>query len=476
MSNQFLIPSRLISRALFALFALWIFITFASLDNYPFVSDYYNSWRVGQITLLLLTGIAIFGIPKLKIGEHSRLIIVLSLFISCYALSYILGTKNTTAYLTISLYILIFISMGYFCITFSEDYPWHEKMLAYCTFAPIPAIIYFVTGIVIQLFDPTYTDHGHNHFMNIRYFNDALLPILILLWMRPSFLAQRKHDKTIAILSILYLYVFFSDGARAIILAFISAFIAILLFDYKRRAAIKMPLLYLVLTVMIFYAPSIFESITATAITTNQTDLIRTSSSGRLDLYLYSLHSFLQDPLFGMGAGNFTLPQDIEKYHGQGHPHNLILLWLSELGALGVILNIILCAVLLTLFRHRKQIPTWGWIGAFTLVINGLLSGSLVYPFSQMLSLLVIVYIYAQYKQTHTIHTTHPLINSCWFYTKLMTLITVPTLILTLYWIYPYTENMPLNTDDAIFDETLIYRAKGPSTWQQNPIVNFPKD
>lgn len=473
------LPLLLLHRSIFIIFALWIFVTFASLDNIPWFGDYYNVWRVGQIGILILSSIAFLTLPKRVILLYPKITLFTTVPALCYFLAYFIGTQNATSFLTISLNILLIISIAYFAITFTSGFKWYERILAFIAFMPIPAVIYFFTGIIIQFFDPAYSDHGHNHFANIRYFNDALLPALLILWLRPSFLAQPKYNKIIATLSILYLYIFLSDGARAIMLAFTLAFIAILIFDQSRKSVIKMPLIYLMGAIFLFYSLDFLASIINNGTSLESLELSRGTSSGRINLYLHSLQSFIQNPLSGLGVANFTLPSDNPIFHGQGHPHNLILMWLSEMGILGVILSILLCFVSLKLFLVRKDLPVWGWVGIFVLLANGMLSGALVYPFSQMLTLLLVIYVYAQYQQTQS---NIKLSDSTYKYTfigilcsKAMLIFAIPILIITTYWIYPYIIDIPFNHKDVILDETLIYRAQGPSTWQANPIVNFPK-
>lgn len=474
------LPLLLLHRSIFIIFALWIFVTFASLDNIPWFGDYYNVWRAGQIGILILSSIAFLALPKRVILLYPKITLFTTAAALCYFLAYFIGTQNATSFLTISLNILLIISIAYFAITFTSDFKWYERILAFIAFMPIPAVIYFFTGIILQFFDPTYTDHGHNHFNNIRYFNDALLPALLILWLRPSFLAQPKYNKIIMTLSILYLYIFLSDGARAIMLAFTLAFIAILVFDRSRKSVIKMPLIYLMGAVFLFYSLDFLASIINSGASLENLELSQGTSSGRVDLYLHSLQSFIQNPLSGLGVANFTLPSDNPIFHGQGHPHNLILMWLSEMGALGLMLSILLCFVSLKLFLVRKNLPTWSWIGIFMLLANGMLSGALVYPFSQMLTLLLVIYVYAQYQQNQS---NIKLSDSAYKYSlisilcsKAMLIFAIPILIITTYWIYPYIIDIPFSHKDVILDETLIYRAQGPSTWQANPIVNFPKE
>lgn len=473
--NNFL-SQEYLHRAIFIIFAFWIFITFASLDSLPFMGDYYNVWRMNQIFLLIICGLAFLIQSTSQLAQIPiKFLVIISIISTCYFISYFTGIKNTTAYLTISLNILILISLIYFANNLASDFMWHEKLLAICTFLPMPAIIYFFTGVIIQFFDPTYQDHGHNHFNNIRYFNDALLPVLILLWIRPSFLAQEKYNKLILVLSTLYLYIFLSDGARAIMLAFSLAILMILLFDRQRMRQIKIPLHSLILAVSFFYAIQ-YLIIWIHGEDIYNLSLVRATSSGRLDLYLYSIESFIKNPIQGFGVANFTLPLDTPKFHGQGHPHNLFLLLLSEMGILGLVISILLSLCLLFLFIIRKNLPTWGWIGVFMIAINGMLSGSLIYPFSQMLSLLLIIYLYAIYqKNNETIAQVTATAKSIIYYNKILVIISIPILVLTTYWILPYLQEMPMNAQDVILDETLIYRAKGPSTWQQNPIMNFPQ-
>lgn len=474
------LPLLFLHRSIFILFACWVFLTFASLDNIPWSGDFYNVWRAGQIFILILSAVAFLTIPKRLLLIHPHIIVLTTLAALCYFLSYCLGIQNVTSYLTISLNILLILSIAYFAIIFTLDFHWYEKILALVSFMPIPAIVYFFTGIIIQLFDPTYTNHGHNHFANIRYFNDALLPALLILWLKPSFLAQAKHNKTITILSVLYLYIFLSDGARAIMLAFTLAFSAILLLDRSRKSAIKMPIIYLIYTLLLFYSLDFIANTLNDGSALDNHELSRSSSSGRIDLYIYSLRTFIENPISGLGIANFTLPTDNPAFHGQGHPHNLILMWLSEMGILGAALSILLCFISIKIIIIRKNLPTWGWIGVFMLLANGMLSGALVYPFSQMLTLLLIVYVYACYQQTQP---NIKLSNSTYKYTligilfsKAMLIFAIPILIIATYWIYPYLINIPMNHKDVILDETLIYRAQGPSTWQSNPIVNFPKE
>ncbi|MBS7816144.1 O-antigen ligase family protein [Wohlfahrtiimonas chitiniclastica] len=453
-------------RIIIYLSLIWLFGSFAGIDLNPWIDDYYNEWRMGEIILLLFSAVGLILLPSTELRHHRHALKIAALINGCYVLLLIFGIHNVTAYLTLSLNILLVMAFLYFAMAFKKDQVWFNHALAGISLTPIPSIVYLLTSVMIQITDPNYTSVGHNTFGNIRYFNDALLPLLMILWLRPGFLANQRFTPWIFILSTLYLFVFFYDGARAVLLSLTIGILLIMVLGQHKRAALTLPLmtvicaftLYVVFNVLMLQDAQLYG-------------VTRTTSSGRMDLYLFSLQTFMDNVYIGMGAGHFIS----EDGNQLAHPHNFMLYWLAEMGLMGLMLNLLCLYLLVCLLSYADQLPAWLWVSVFVLMSNGALSGSLIYPISQWLTLMLMAYAYAALPSTSTAQPLAPVIYV--YGHKGLAVITSILIMLSTYYAWPYIRHEMLSREtDATDDPMLINRAFGPATWQHNPIIAWPSE
>ncbi|WP_180161360.1 O-antigen ligase [Acinetobacter sp. YH12040] len=385
-----------INKSLIIFIPLFSFIVFSSLSFY-WVKAPYDAWRIYEILLLIfanILGIQLifqqkYQIIDIKFDKNISLIISILVFII------LISAANShyppRAYADASLYFLLMSA----CLIYANLFKYYKKLaeniLACVAILPMLTLMF----LPIAIFDRLQGGIGSwtQSFTNIRMLDDALLPCIFLLWLRVGFLkvsdqlTKPKHWLlTISIYSVstIYLLNFLFHGARACLLAIITGLILSVIYHKKsKQFDLKLPILS-GLTALSLY--TIYHQILPSSI---GSALARTSSSGRIDLWLKAFNTWLENPILGVGGNHFLLQQP---YTIIAHPHNIWLKFLSEWGLSVFLLTGLIIALCINIKQKISQIPPLLLAGTIAILINSMLSGSLLYPVSQITSLCVLSY------------------------------------------------------------------------------------
>lgn len=388
---------HIINKSLLILIPLFCFIAFSSLSAY-WVKAPYDAWRIYEILLLLATNVLglhllykenyqIFDEKIRKIIFPLITLLATLVFISAWQADY-----SPRAFADASLYFLLMSACLIYANLFQNYKKLTENILACVAIIPMLTLIF----LPIAIWDRLQGGIGAwtQSFTNIRMLDDALLPCLFLLWLRIGFLkvsVQLSKLKqwllTVSVYSVstIYLLNFLFHGARACLLAIFISLICVAIYNRKKSFEfLKLPTFSGLIAVILYF---IYHQILPETIGSS---IARASSSGRIDLWMKAWNTWLENPILGVGGNHFLLQQP---YTVIAHPHNIWLKFLSEWGISAFILTGLIIALCINIKQKIPQIPPLLLAGTIAILINSMLSGSLLYPVSQITSLCVLAYI-----------------------------------------------------------------------------------
>ncbi|WP_078425506.1 O-antigen ligase family protein [Acinetobacter sp. MF4642] len=380
-----------LSKILLILIPFFCFIAYSSLSIY-WTSYPYDAWRIYEILILFIFSFSHFLIKNQYLTESRKAHLLT--FISIISISFlaILTISFSTAFdRAIAEASLIFLLIN-FTLIYSfliKKYSKLSKNIATSiAFLPMLSLIFLPLALVnrLQGGDGVWTQS----FTNIRMLDDALLPCLFLIWLQPiysnfDFQKNKLLKSCLYIVSTIYVLSFLFHGARACLLSiFIGLCISLIFTPNHQRKFLKLPIISLILALVIFnlYHLSFSEAIGPS--------INRITSSGRLDLWEKAVHLWFEHPILGVGGNNFMLHTP---FLLPTHPHNFFLKSLSEWGIAIFILILSLIPIIQAIYKQRKNIPIFLIAGAIAIFSNSLLSGSFVYPVSQIISLTFIAFL-----------------------------------------------------------------------------------
>jgi len=219
----------------------------------------------------------------------------------------------------------------------------------------------------------------YSGFINIRFFNQVqvfVLPFLVLL------LKFKSIQRIVFIILFLNLLLIFIGQARGALLSFLAFSIFALVLKTTLKKQVLTGLICLLLSWFVFY---ILDSLN-----NSNLDVLRTSSSGRIDIWLTTLQNLsLKHFFIGNGPGVFQI--SLGNSAPFSHPHNSLIEALNEWGLIALlsIVSVIFITfkqAIIHLKRHKKDIITESLFYSFTIGITySLFSGVHVMPVSQTL-------------------------------------------------------------------------------------------
>lgn len=388
--------SHIINKSILLLIPIFCFIAFSSLSIY-WVKAPYDAWRIYEILLLLVVNtIGIFILHKQQqqlLSERFKqiTILIIPLFTTLIFISAWTADYPPRAFADASLYFLLMSSCLICAYLFDQYKAFTQNILAWVALLPMLTLIF----LPIAIWDRLNGGIGAwtQSFTNIRMLDDALLPCLFLLWLRLGFLKESDQHATskkwlisisIYSISVLYLLSFLFHGARACLLAIFISLIGIAIYHRKKSIEfLKLPMFSGLISVTLYF---IYHQILPETIGSS---IARASSSGRIDLWLKAFHTWLDNPILGVGGNHFLLQQP---YTVIAHPHNIWVKFLSEWGVSAFLLTGLIIALCVSVKQKIPQIPPLLLAGTIALFINSMLSGSFLYPVSQITSLCVLSY------------------------------------------------------------------------------------
>ncbi|MFT7277675.1 MAG: O-antigen ligase [Gammaproteobacteria bacterium] len=372
---------NIIKPTLISLFFLCTLIPLIPIFSY----DYHNHQRIIQIALLLsmsLIALTFFlGIkePTFKLALNKKNGMLFSVFIFCGYLSALMSMEQSFSLLYtfhISLLILTMCYVG----TINN-----KKSILFIIYA---LLITHTSLILICLLNITFTLSEqqplnpyiiYSGFINIRFFNQVqvfILPFLVLL------LKFKSIQRVVFIILFLNLLLIFIGQARGALLSFLAFSIFALTLKTTLKKQVLIGLACFVLSSIAFYALD--------SLNRGGAEILRTSTSGRIDLWFNTLSNLSLKHLFiGNGPGVFEM--SLGSSAPFSHPHNSLIEILNEWGLIALIC---ILTVVFTTFRkaithlkqHKKDIITESLFYSFAIGITySLFSGVHVMPVSQTL-------------------------------------------------------------------------------------------
>lgn len=160
--------------------------------SFPFFKNSYDDWRLGQIILLTIINFAFLLLSKLLFLPFRAYIYPFYGVSFGVILLVLFGVVNVTALLTYGIMLASLVMAAYFILLFREDARWQSFFWALLSLSLFPVMVKLVANITLKFFLPWGVLSWHETFSNIRYLDDAVIPLLALLWLRPGFLAQPK--------------------------------------------------------------------------------------------------------------------------------------------------------------------------------------------------------------------------------------------------------------------------------------------
>lgn len=353
----------------------------------------YDYWRILEVIVMTFSFIiAYFFIKEPIVISKSKLIgfivlLTLAILSVTHAQDYLIAIIDGCQ-------IIILICYGFILTQLKKyiDTPALENAIAIMVLIPLYVVCWVFLGYYL-LWQQNIPLDWHGLFPNIRMYNDALLPCIWLLWYSPGFL--KKYDKTLIIVSSLYLLTLWLDAARANWLSIIIGITIICIAYRPNYQQIFKPIISIVLS-LIWYSLFLFfqtwvtnsSNINVNALSfiiANNYTVVRGDDFARWKMWEGAFYTWLENPILGIGGGNFVLLDDIISLN-LGHPHNLFVQLVVEWGITGIILVIMILFMFYQLTLERHKVPPILFGGCFALLLNTLLSGAFVYPISQILT------------------------------------------------------------------------------------------
>jgi O-antigen ligase len=338
-----------------------------------------------QMVLLLLTAILGFFIPTPALPKKITIGLVFIFLLA--SISSYLSPNPDRAFTDLALYFSLFLSiliLGH-ALRISQR---PIIILIILALSPMLTLMWLPFNILTIIQQDEVMWVWHSQFINIRYFDDTLLPALFMLW---YIIIEGKFSQAmktlLSLVASLYLLALFLDGARAALLSCSVAFVIALAVNYKK---LKLSYFYIVLSILL---SSVFYFLVPAGhgFARNSGE----TSSGRSEMWLNALQNWgssLQSIVLGSGGNPVAGYWTFNHTHHLMHPHNIGVQWLVEWGLAGILALILLGWICYRIFRQHQQIPLLTLAGAMAVVMNAFMSGSWVYPQSQITGLLLLAW------------------------------------------------------------------------------------
>ena len=393
--------------SLFLLYSipLFAFIAFSSLSAY-WVQAPYDGWRIYELFIVIAFGAYLICTKKINTGLFSAKInkimaIILIVTASLVACSSYSAQYSQRAIADAALYFLLASGIYAQAVSFRKNPSVAPKIAAWLAVLPMLSLIF----LPIAIYDISQDRPGAwtQSFTNIRMLDDALLPCLFLLWQRPAWLSKNPSKtklfnnlftSVIYTISVIYILSFLLHGARAGLLAIGIALICIALVRLKEWRHLLLPMNSIIIASIFFF---IFSHNQVS--TSGGSALIRGGSSGRIELWNKAIQLWWQQPILGTGGNNFALNDPVSLIM---HPHNIAFQLLSEWGIAGVLALLLVIPLIVLIIKKQKTLPTFVLASILALAVNAMLSGTLIYPVSQLLALWPLAWVISLLPITNT--------------------------------------------------------------------------
>lgn len=344
----------------------------------------YDELRLMQLIITVLFFITLIFNDSLKFSTYNIfLFISLLLFIVCcvsFLKIYILQDILTLVLLPIW---VLFLSLNLSSVVFDK----YKYLFLIIILSIFPCFFLFIS---IYTFLKSGIWHGwHLSSGSIRVFDSVIVPIIFLaIYLK---LQKYKYISNIypLIVFLLTLGLWF-DGARAALLSILMGLVVVFIFSKQHRKLVLGTAAIILFSFAVYQLTYYFYNQIHEV--EKSLNIIRTTTSGRWELWGYAYQKWIEQPWRGVG-GNFLASTD----YPLNHLHNFYLKLIFEWGVLGFVF---LCWI----FFQLKKVLTSNGVhialkaGICAVAVDAFFSGNLVYPASQISIVLLLGLAFAQYK------------------------------------------------------------------------------
>lgn len=351
----------------------------------------YDEWRLLVTTWLGILPIIsfLFGLNTLIYSSLSHLSIKILIFTYVFLLLYVfLVPKDINSLSLLLIYGLIINAVLTYSMVFSKVM-FKNIFLITMSMAPLLTVIW----LPIETF-LVYSYPGQiggkawiGNFINIRQYDDAVLPLLFLL-------AFARVPKRYNIFRWVIWCLIFSgsvhNGARAVLL---SIFLGILfsICWYRKWRWAKTLIMCFIGAIGLALVFSLLQNLPPLD------TLQRYHSSGRTELIIEAFSNIKYHWVLGVDT-----PIDYKHVY---HPHNLFLQLVADYGLLGMWIVAIVVLLWLLLLKKSHMLHPLAICSITAILLNALLSGSMLYPHSQLFNIMLIAYVVHLYIKTDSGHS-----------------------------------------------------------------------
>ena len=385
-----MLVDRFLTLIISILLFLFIFVGFNGI-NVGYTSILYDQQRLLQIIILTLN--TIFFIHS---GIFYQIFFRLS-FVLFLSLSFFLFFRMD--YLLI-VDILFYFMLMLLIINLSKYFNLHQ-IFKISIYFPIVNIAFLALSLIGFFFSYEIKD-WHLNYSNIRLYDSALVPLIFYIFYYLSQLESRKKSILLSMLVVAYIVSLYFDGARAALGAiFIGLFLSLGLYwrDGDKKHIFKNIFLLMALSTVFYFLYVLFIYVFYGGII--QATVIRTTTSLRAEIWIYALQEWLKNPFLGNSGGSLLWLNDGK--FSVLHPHNFIILWVTEYGVIGVLQVAFILYFLVQLFLNRNMLHPLLFAGVIAIWVDSLLSGSLIYPDTQMLNAIFLALVLAEISKNQKI-------------------------------------------------------------------------
>lgn len=350
----------------------------------------YDGMRIYQFFLFLSFSLYFFTTEKIIIPHSKKLyailfaILILQIITSISSKNPIRSFNNLIWNYSILSYILCLFNI------FKNNKETRNFIFLTLPFLPIFTAFFLPISIFNKIKANTFYD-WHQSFLNIRMFDDALIISFFLLLHLTE--TRKINNKIIIFLTSFYFFCLLIDGARAAIFSMITS-LFITTFIKNKASLLKTPLLSIIISLLLYI---FFQNLGEEKTPNSSSSLIRTGSSGRIEIWIKALNSWENNFFFGIGGDHFSIISSSTDIIPVAHPHNLFFLLTSEWGVGGLVLFLLMCYIFFYTVKKNHNIPFFILSCFICITINSFFSNT-TYPTSQIPNSIIIALTFSYLK------------------------------------------------------------------------------
>ncbi|WP_119967823.1 O-antigen ligase family protein [Shewanella japonica] len=371
------------------------------LSQFTGVTNEYDLKRLLVIVCLSIFSIFLIFVKNVEFRAFSREAKILAAIAIC-AVSYssIISKHPFFSFVEVINYGLLLIAFGVFtvCIRALKIETFYFSFYIYVLLFSIFTLSKYLLFLLFFYIDAKgFNINGLIYgYVNVRFFNQLQVMLIPMLFF-PIFKSSYQKYITVSILILsLHWVVLLQSEARGAILSLIcaSGLICFFISRNNRRKFISTSAKGLALGIMFWL---IFIIIIPSWLMDIENLQLRTSSSGRIDLWLFSLKSVMDSVWFGFGPMSFAWAEGKPLYNA--HPHNSVVQLLYECGLITCSILVIgviyyLSQSMRKLREEKLQMNAPALLSFLAGIIYSLFSGIIVMPFSQIMLVFFAAVIY----------------------------------------------------------------------------------